>query len=375
MYSNKACRIILLSCLGFIVSCGSNATSSPVNAIRIKYLDEYVIDNDSIFPDSKIGGLSGIEYHTEKNVFYIVCDDSKNPRFYKTSISIKDDKFNGVSFDKLIKIKDESNQFLSKNIMDLEAIRSFGKKEFIFTSEGSIKNNYNPSIFITDSTGNYEYELKLPSYFLTEKNSRNKPRHNGVFEGLTRDILTEGVWASMELPLESDGNESTFNNKGAPVRITYFDKNNNQADFQFTYQLDKLAKDPKGKFGVNGVTDLLQLNKKQFLIVERGYSAGYGTQGNTVRIYLSEIDKATNTLELETLKNETYKPAVKRLLFDFETVRHQLTDRIVDNIEGITLGPILSNGNQSLILIADNNFNPTSKQINQLILLELSMTP
>ncbi|MFD2561742.1 esterase-like activity of phytase family protein [Aquimarina rubra] len=362
------CALILSQIL---TSC-TNITQSP---FKIDYLDEYVIYNDSIFEDSRIGGLSGIEYHKEQNAYYIVCDDAKNPRFYKAFISIENNKFTTVTFDQLIKIKDQNNQFLNKNIADLEAIRTFRENKFVFTSEGSIKNNFNPAIFVTDAAGNYQSIFQLPSYFLVDNVSKNKPRHNGVFEGLVNDINNKGYWAAMELPLEYDGKEPTLNESGAPVRITHFSTNTNQADFQFTYPLDKLTKDPKDKFGVNGVTSLLQLNENQFLIIERGYAAGYGTQGNTVRLYLCDIQEATNTLSFDSLHNQKYQSATKRLLFDFETIRNQLTDQIVDNIEGITFGPTLTNGNQSLILISDNNFNPISEQINQLILLELSNTP
>jgi hypothetical protein len=33
----------------------------------------------------------------------------------------------------------------------------------------------------------------------------------------------------------------------------------------------------------------------------------------------------------------------------------------VFNIEGICFGPLLSNGNRSLILVTDNNFNPRER--------------
>ncbi|MBW1297536.1 esterase-like activity of phytase family protein [Aquimarina litoralis] len=353
-----------------IISC-STISEVTTEQYEVNYLDEYVIYNDTIFPGSKIGGLSGITYHSKKDSYYFVCDDAHKPRYYEGTISLHNNKINNLKINKLTEIKDTNQLFLKNTIIDLEAIRIFEENKLIFTSEGSIKEDYNPSVFITDSLGNYLENIKLPSYFLVNKNSENTPRHNGVFEGLAPDISNSGYWISMELPLELDGKEPTFQSSGAPVRITHFDINTRKTDFQFTYPLDKLTKDPKEKFGVNGVTDLLQLSKNKFIIIERGYAAGYGTQGNTVRLYLADLKNATNTLGFDKLKNQKYQVAKKQLLFDFESVRSKLTNHIVDNIEGITLGPILSNGNQSLILIADNNFSPVSKQINQLILLEL----
>jgi hypothetical protein len=58
-------------------------------------------------------------------------------------------------------------------------------------------------------------------------------------------------------------------------------------------------------------------------------------------------------------------------VFNFEDIKNQLTAGIIDNIEGITFGPKLANGNQSLLLISDDNFQLYGKQLNQLILLEI----
>ncbi|MDH7448293.1 esterase-like activity of phytase family protein [Aquimarina sp. 2201CG14-23] len=373
MYTGTIRFITILLVSILMLSCSSGNIQKR-NSIRIKYLDEYVIYNDSIFKGSKIGGLSGIEYHKQKEKYLLVCDDAKNPRFYEATLSIDNKEITNITINNLTNIKDLKNQFYDKKVLDLEAIRVFDKNQLIFTSEGSIKQHANPSIFITDTSGNSQENYRLPSYFLTNTNSKNKPRHNGVFEGLVSDIQNTGYWAAMELPLELDGTEPSFKDSGAPVRITHFNTSTKKADHQFTYPLDKLAKDPKGKFGVNGVTGLLQLTTQEFLIIERGYAAGYGTQGNTVKIYLATIDGVTNTLNFESLEDRKYNVAHKELLFDFESIRNQLTNQIVDNIEGITFGPILANGNQSLILVADNNFNPVTKQINQIILLEIINT-
>lgn len=175
----------------------------------------------------------------------------------------------------------------------------------------------------------------------------------------------------MELPLVYDGNEPSYDTNGAPVRFTYFNRITKQATKQFAYPLDKLAKDPKGKFGVNGVTDILQLTSNSFLVLERSYSAGYGKHGNTVRLYLATTTNTTNTLDFVSLKNTTINIAKKTLLLDFQSILSQLSDQSIDNIEGITFGPKLKNGNRTLLVISDNNFNPRSIQKNQLIALEL----
>jgi len=32
----------------------------------------------------------------------------------------------------------------------------------------------------------------------------------------------------------------------------------------------------------------------------------------------------------------------------------------IDNLEGMTWGPVLAGGNQTLVVVSDNNFDPTS---------------
>jgi hypothetical protein len=41
----------------------------------------------------------------------------------------------------------------------------------------------------------------------------------------------------------------------------------------------------------------------------------------------------------------------------------------LDNIEGITLGPKLSEGRQSVVFVSDNNFSPT--QVTQFLLFAM----
>ena len=169
--------------------------------------------------------------------------------------------------------------------------------------------------------------------------------------------------------MRRDGPVPTFERKGGLVRITHFDLSTKKATRQFTYQPDPVAKDPKGAFGINGVTALLQIDATTFWIVERSYSKGYGTKGNTIKLYEVRSEDVTNTLTMETLEKNTIKPATKKLLLDFETMLPALDNQRIDNIEGITLGPKLSNKVQSVLLISDNNFNPPSIQKTQLLIL------
>lgn len=361
-------RIIQTLLLGVVLAC--TACKSSVlfkKEINIRFLDEYIVTETQKFEGSVIGGLSGIDYQSSTNSYFIVCDDAINPRYYKAKINIANRKIQSVNFDSVIYLKPKETQ--DSLILDLESVRIFDDK-LLFASEGSIKYQKNPVIFEKSFLKSHFNFYKLPDYFSADSTLINYPRHNGVFESIAVYPNQKGFWVATELPLKGDGAEPNFTSDRAPIRVTYFDKKTRVATKQFTYLPDQLSKKSGKNFAVNGVTSMLQLSKHQFLILEREYVAGYGTQGNNVRIYLADIANTTNTLN-QNILNKSIFTAQKTLLFDFEKVRDQLTQNSIDNIEGMTFGPLLENGNLSLLLVADNNFNPPTEQLNQFLLLEL----
>jgi hypothetical protein len=183
----------------------------------------------------------------------------------------------------------------------------------------------------------------------------------------------KGFWSVLEAPLRKDGEEPTFTKTLSPVRITYFDAASEKATKQFAYQLEGITKPAKGDVNLNGVTAILEYEKNRFFIIERTYQSGYGAYGNIVRIFDAEItSEMTNILDIDALKKTKYTALKKRLLINFEDLKNRVTAGIIDNIEGITFGPILENGNRSLLVVSEDNFQLYGKQLNQFIVLEIA---
>jgi hypothetical protein len=258
----------------------------------------------------------------------------------------------------------------SLHFLDLESIRYSSQfNEIILTSEGHINTKENPALFSINEQGQVVRSFKIPSMFSADSNQI--PRHNGTLEGLSLSYDKSGYWIAMELPLKADGEEPKFKEAKSPIRITYINSTTEAPQKQFSYFLDPIAKNPNGNFAVNGLTDLIEYKKDVFIVIERSYSGGYDNQGNTIKLYKVDCKSASNTLEMSSLKDGNFTAAKKELLLNFEDFRSELTNQSIDNIEGIALGPKLSNGNNSLLLVSDNNFNRTEKQLNQFILLEI----
>lgn len=357
---------ILLFC--FIITGCSPLKFVNSENIKVTFLDDYIIPKDLEIGETKVGGISGIEYHD--GIYYLVSDHPGNPRFYISEVIINQQKIDTVIISKVITL-DKTAPFFKDKTLDLESIRFDPEKnEFIITSEGSIQNQKEPSVFRVTPEGNFISNFNLPEYF--KPSEGQQPRNNGVFEGLTKSAEGNGYWAGMELPLVKDGSKPKLFPTKSPVRITHFDENG-EPDKQFIMQLEGTTKIPWLYFAVNGLTELLEYAPGRFLVLERAFSAGHGSNGNTVRIFDVDARAATNTLEANNLRKIDYTSAKKTLVFDFKNIRKELKEKIIDNIEGMTFGPELQNGNKTLLLASDNNFNSLGKQITQIILMEITI--
>lgn len=360
--------LFFLLILLLTTACG---TSKKIydDSLQITFLDDFIIPANFQFEGTTVGGLSGIEY--DNGTYYLVCDHPGNPRFYTASIELKGKEIDTVIITGITSLN-RTSSFLKDKTLDLEAIRYNNRTGgIVLTSEGSIQNGKDPSIFEVDKNGNYISHYDLPGYFLVE--GEQQPRNNGVFEGLAESYDTNAWWTGMELPLVKDGSKPKLFSTNSPIRITRFEKETREASRQFVMQLENITKIPWLYFAVNGLTELLEFSPDRFLVLERAFSAGHGTNGNTVRLFEVDARTSTNTLGHENLRKADFREATKKLVFDFKRVRKDLKERIIDNIEGMTFGPDLPNGNKTLVLVSDDNFSSLGRQITQIILLEVEI--
>ena len=95
--------------------------------------------------------------------------------------------------------------------------------------------------------------------------------------------------------------------------------------------------------------------------LERSFVTGVG---NRVRIYEADTLGATNVRDVASLAGATaVRPMRKRLLVDLS----DLPLSTVDNVEGMTWGPVLPTRERTLVLVSDDNFS--SSQVTQVIAL------
>ncbi|WP_082036112.1 esterase-like activity of phytase family protein [Pedobacter lusitanus] len=134
---------------------------------------------------------------------------------------------------------------------------------------------------------------------------------------------------------------------------------------QTAYELEPVALPPlkTGDESMNGSPDILWLGNNRMLVTERSYSAGQN--GTNIKVFIADLQDATNIIANPSLKDNPASQAVqKKFLLNMDDL-----GVYIDNIEGATLGPVLPNGHQSILFVADNNFY--KKEQNQFMLFEV----
>lgn len=355
-------------------------SSSAIKISSLNFLDEYVIPHNFKYNNTIVGGLSGIDYDSKNNRYFMISDErsfSTPARFYAASINISNNKIDTIVFTSVHTLKQPDGTVFpsfkqnAQRTPDPESIRyNPGKNRLVWTSEGDRavragKMIYqNPFVYEMDPDGNFKDSFILPTNLHMQVQEKG-PRENGVLEGSTFADNYRSLYVSMEEPLYEDGPVAKADYAGAPVRITKFDTKTRKPVAQYVYLLDAVAHQPKPDtaFSINGLDEILSVGDDRFLFMERSFSVGI--LQSTIKIFLVDLKGATYVSALSALhKDKTYKPASKKLLLNLDDL-----ERYVDNVEGITLGPVLPNGNRSLILIADNNFNMLEKS--QVFLFEI----
>ncbi|MBC7935277.1 MAG: esterase-like activity of phytase family protein [Rhizobacter sp.] len=378
-------RIFTLWIVVSVAACTSGKRITKENDAVIKisslqFLDEYVIPYNYKYNNTVVGGLSGIDYDPYSNRYFIISDErsyTSPARFYTAAISISNSKIDTLIFTSVHTLKQPGGAVFpsfkqnAQRTPDPESIRYNPKTNTLaWTSEGDREVRMGKMIYQDP----YVYEMNREGYFkdsffvpanLHMNAAEKGPRENGVFEGSTFADNYRSLYVSMEAPLYEDGPVAGFTYAGAPVRITKFDTKTRKAAAQYAYHLDAVAHKqiPDSSFFINGLDEILSIGNGHFLFMERSFSMG--TLQNTIKLFLVDLKGATDVSGVSALhQNKNYQPLSKTLLLNLDDLK-----RYVDNVEGMTLGPLLPNGNRSLILIADNNFNTIEKT--QVFLLEI----
>ncbi|MHC5935867.1 esterase-like activity of phytase family protein [Nostoc sp.] len=336
----------------------TNLLSNAVEVSSIEFIGEATLPKGLIFKKTEVGGLSGITYDAKNNLYYAISDDRAQKaaaRFYTLKIDLSKGVLQkgGVIPVSITTLLNENVQTFRPGETDTEGIALTNQATVFISSEGDAGKLINP--FIKEfslSSGREIKTLPIPNKFLPDKTSKKGIRNNLAFESLTITPDKKHIFTATENALIQDG-IAAKPNIGSPCRILQYNLLNNQPEKEFLYQTEPVAPflNLIGKFA-SGLPDLLALdNQGHFLSLERSFT-GLGFAISLFQVSLEGADDIHKIDSLLAVDSKNIKPVKKKLLLDLRTL-----DVLLDNIEGLTIGAKLPDGQQSLILVSDNNFN------------------
>ncbi|WP_231425927.1 MULTISPECIES: esterase-like activity of phytase family protein [Pedobacter] len=372
-----AAIVVLSSCSTTKNIAGSSRETSISS---VKFLSEYIMPLNGTFQNTLVGGLSGIDYDAKKNQYYLISDDPSQfspARIYTAKIDLKENKIDTIKITDVTFILQEDGsqypkyQYGKNSKADGESVRYNPLNQtFVWSNEGerlfrkTDTTIVQPTLTFISSTGKYLDTVPLPAGFQITK-QKYGVRKNAFFEGLSYADDYKTLYASLEEPLYQDGEQSHFQFDKALTRILKFDVKSKKNVAQYAYNLDALPINPTAEsdWNINGISEILTINNHTLLVMERAWAKGREDH-SFVKLYLVDLNDAENVINNPSFIKNPPKPLIKKLLFNFDSLNMH-----IDNIEGITFGPKLPNGNNTLVFCVDNNFGKA--QVQQFFLFEV----
>lgn len=351
-----------VSALALILAAGQAGAAS----VHLQFLGSAILPNDITAPDADgneipVGEISGLQMTAPGE--YVGISDVRggggdgSPRFHTFNIDVDETGFATLEVTGTVPLRDESGEILPEDraTIDPEAIRPAPNGNFYISSEGNFDDDpallVQPEIVEVTPEGQIVRRIPVPESYNYVDNATDGARSNRLLEALAVDE-TGTLFTGSEESTIQDGPRSSLT-EGSVVRIAEIDSDSGEALAQYAYLLPPITVDDSGE---PGLVDLLATGPDSFLALERAFDSDVG---NFVSIVHTTItDETTDILGLPSLIGEDVTPMTREVILDLDEETSAGLGFDLDNLEAIAFGNPLANGNPTLILAADNNFNP-----------------
>ncbi|MEO1127299.1 MAG: esterase-like activity of phytase family protein [Cyanobacteria bacterium J06639_16] len=334
------------------------------------------------FEETPVGGISAIAYDAERDRVYALSDDRGRiapSRFYTLRLGETSNALDEMTIESVTLLRDAGGELFPVDSLDPEGMALSPRNTLMISSEGVGVSGSPPRLMEFDrDTGQLMTEFRLPDRYLPSSDPSNPEGGitQGVQDNLSLEALTvsgvpsRGTWVepfrlfvATEGPLRQDLDEDFAI---APKnRLLHYLIGQDQSTL-ISEHIYPLEIAPTGAV-VNGLSELLSLDQAgHFLGLERAF----GFKGFEIKLYQLATGGATDSSTLVSAKGELngITPIQKQLVLDLADL-----DIPLDNFEAMTLGVPVDNGNQSLLLASDDNFDDA--QTTEFLLFKLQLTP
>ena len=309
------------------------------------------------FEGTTVGGLSALVYDSQRNVYYSLVDNQsgKDARFYTLRMSVTRDGIEELAIEDVTTLRDSAGQPFTGDNLDAEGIALTRRGELLIASEVDTAPGNVTTIRRFALDGRLLGELPVPERFRVEG------QRNQTFESLSLSPNGRSLFTVTEGPLVTDGTTTDGRSRSRILRYEDRGPGGFEPAEQFYYLSDPAL----------GIAEVVALSEHELLVLERGFTPG---RGNTVRVYWVSLRDATDVSDVASLATAGITPVEKELVFDLAscppsgaTNPAPQANPLLDNFEGLALGPHLPGGRRALLLQSDNNFRAT--QITRMIVV------
>jgi 3-phytase len=336
------------------------------SAPAIQLLATSMIPFDTPFPalrGTKFGGVSALVYDRAHDELLGLSDDSENARIFR--MKYYEEPFRVIPVG-VILLEHAAG---APRRLDPEGLVLLPSGNFLVSSEGigSTEPRVPPGIIEYRHDGRFVRQLPVPEEFLPpERGALNHGApNNQAFEALTIASDARRLWTGEETALVQDGPVATADH-GSRSRLLEYRLENGAfvPSREFAYDVDALppVPFPETRFAVSGLVELLALNDRELLSLERAYVEDAADPANSVkrlRIFRVVLDGTPIEPGVNSLAGRTdIVPVTKTLIFDLGASPN-LPQALVglDNFEGLATIPTPPRGRPAAILVSDDNFD------------------
>jgi myo-inositol-hexaphosphate 3-phosphohydrolase len=347
--------------------------------VSYEFIGEVTFPTGYTYADTEVGGLSGITYDPRKQRYYAISDDRSDidpARFYTLKIDLADGHLGpgDIAFTGVTVLKNEAGEPFTQGSIDPEGIGLSASGKLWISSEGDANASILPFVNRFSRKGQQNRMLPIPAKYIPTPVAGI--RNNLALESLTLTPDKRYLYTAVENALVQDGPAADVDQESL-ARILKYDLRTGKPIAESVYVVDAVPEvpEPRDAFRTNGLVELLALdNNGSLLALERAFSVG---RGNTVALYEVLTQGALDVgpvadlfWEAEGIPFEIDPAVQKFMVLDLSEVV-----TTVDNLEGMSFGPKLPDGRQTLIIVSDNNFNQGQATQFIALALELGATP
>jgi hypothetical protein len=318
----------------------------------LEFLGELSLLPGTMHGGEAVGGLSGLVWDEHERLFVALADDRGEkapPRFYRLRLDFAEvgrGAGRGVEIVERVRLGGADGTGYAVGAIDPEGLARSPSGDLFLSTEGVARDGIAPFVARLDAAGREAARLPLPERLAPDAGGRRGVRDNLGLESLT--VTPDGRWlvAGIENAVAGDGPAADVG-VPSPSRLLAWELAAPAAPREYLYEVGPVtqALPRPDSYRVNGLVDLVAFAPDRLWALEREFVMGAG-----LRLRLYEVRLAPSLAEPA---GAAAGRAAKRLLVEFADL-----GVVLDNFEGMTLGPPLADGRRAFVVVSDDNFNP-----------------